>query len=193
MKTLFSLCVSVILLTLSTRAQDIFVYKNGSIQTCFTIIKEFPDFFQVQAQERGGFSVPKKLLAYVQKANGQQIVYDNAKHPTLTLIDFQDPTQLRCFATAPKPQTSINAAAIDNQTPGSKATVKGAQVTLFRDQCLMLKVHAYLAVGDEVTIERLSDTDAPQGFTGSYLVSFVSNGLILKGWVRRTNFEIEPR
>lgn len=190
MKTLFSLCVSVILFTLSARAQDIFVFKNGSVSTKYGYIKDLPN--AIQATDGTGFlrEISKNKLSYIQLPTGQQHVFDNEKHPVLTLIDLQKPQQEDCYLHT----GAVNAAAIDNQTPGSKATLKGTvNVYFFRDECLTSKVQTFIIPGEVVTIERVAAIDTP-GFAGSYLVSFISkSGIVFKGWVRKTDFVVEGR
>jgi hypothetical protein len=180
------LCISFLL---STQAQDIFVFKDGSVRTGYSYFQDMPDAVQVADGSGRTFPIKKSSLSYIQRVTGQQLVFDNEKHPLLTLIDLQAPEQEKCY----QHTGAMNAAVIDNQTPGKKATVTGAQVMFFRDECLMSKVQAYLAVGDVVTVERVAAIDTP-GFTGSYLVSFISkSGIVFKGWVRKTNFVVETK
>jgi len=190
MKPLILSVIACIFFLLPTQAQDIFVFKNGSVSTKYGYIKDLPD--AVQAADGTGLlrEISKSKLSYIQLPTGQQHVFDNEKHPVLTLIDLQKPQQEECY----QHSGAVNGAAIDNQTPGSKATVKSSgNVYFFRDECLMSKVQAFIIPGEVVTIERVAAIDTP-GFAGSYLVSFISkSGIVFKGWVRKTDFVVEGR
>lgn len=169
----------VLLLSLSSiHAQDIFVFKNGTT-LIYTITSETANSFECSSQTGYSTDIEKRRLSFVQRANGQQIVFDNVTHGTLKLVDLQYPHQDKCYQ-------SKYAMAPDNETPGTKAVVTAEQAEFYGNMCLTRTVHAQLIKGDAITLQ--------QAFIGCALVVFKSGpGLVMWGWVKWTDIQAVGR